>query len=144
MASLGSERSSLKGDSDEGAVTLDIGDETYTRTLTRSGSGIVFGGEPYLDNPTVADLFVLLLENSEARRAVACGDDLREIIMRPINTERIEAEIKGCKRKRDDIKTRIEELDKLERESLELEADREETKAELDTTHEKSKRSRRN
>lgn len=137
MAGLGSEQSSLKGDADEGSVTLEIGDDMYTRTLTRSGSGVVFGGEPYLDDSTVADLFAFLLENNEARRAVARGDDLREIIMRPIDTERIEAEIEGCKQKRDDIEARIEELKELERELPKLEADREETKAELKAAREK-------
>ena len=136
MAGLGSERPSLKGDADEGSVTLEIGDETHTRTLTRSGSGVVFGGDPYLDDPALADLFAFLLENNEARRAVARGDDLREIIMRPIDTERIEAEIEGCKRKRDDIEARIEELDGLKRELPDLEADREETAAELEAARE--------
>src|SRR6056297_3291411 len=49
MAGLGSERSSLKGDASEGSVTLTIGDETYTRTLTRTENGVAFGGDPYLD-----------------------------------------------------------------------------------------------
>ena len=137
MAGLGSKQSSLKGDADEGSVTLEIGDDTYTRTLTRSGSGVVFSGDPYLNDPTVADLFAFLLENNEARRAVARGDDLREIIMRPIDTERIEAEIEGCKQKRDDIEAQIEELDELERELPKLETDREETKAELEAAREK-------
>ena len=136
MAGLGSERLSLKGDADEGSVTLEIGDNTYTRTLTRSGSGVVFGGDPYLNDPTVADLFAFLLENNEARRAVARGDDLREIIMRPIDIERIEAELEGCKRKRDDVEARIEELDELERELPKLEADREEIRAELEAARE--------
>lgn len=91
MAGLGSDRVSLKGDPSEGSATLTVGDETYTRTLERTENGVVFGGDPYLDHPGVADLFAFLLENNEARRAVTRGDDLREIIMEPIDTARIES-----------------------------------------------------
>ncbi|WP_418286500.1 archaea-specific SMC-related protein [Halorubrum sp. DTA46] len=131
MAGLGSQQSSLKGDADEGSVTLNIGEETYTRTLTRQNGSVVFGGDPYLDDPTLADLFAFLLENNEARRAVARGDNLREIIMRPIDTDQIEAEIESCKRKRADLEDRIEAINELERELPELEAERREKREEL-------------
>lgn len=131
MAGLGSERSSLKGDADEGSVTLNIGDETYTRTLKRREGTVVFGGDPYLDDPELADLFSFLLENNEARRAVARDDDLREIIMRPIDTDRIEAEIESCKRDREEIDAEIDRLDEIERELPALEEDRREKREEL-------------
>ncbi|QKY17339.1 archaea-specific SMC-related protein [Halorubrum sp. CBA1229] len=132
MAGLGSRRSSLKGDADEGSVTLELGDETYTRTLTRRGDSVAFGGDPYLDDPELADLFAFLLENNEARRAVARGDDLQEIIMRPIDTESIDAEIQECKRERSELEDEIDRLDGLERELPDLEAERREKRAELD------------
>ena len=133
MAGLGSNRSSLKGDADEGSVTLEIGDETYTRILTRRGGSIAFSGDPYLDDPELADLFAFLLENNEARRAVARGDDLREIIMRPIDTEQIDAEIESSRRKREDLEAEIDRLEELERDLPELEAKRREKQAELDS-----------
>ncbi|OYR93877.1 chromosome segregation protein SMC, partial [Halorubrum sp. E3] len=108
------------------------GDETYTRTLQRRGDSIAFGGDPYLDDPELADLFAFLLENNEARRAVARGDDLREIIMRPIDTDAIDAEIRECKRERDDLVSEIETLDSLERDLPDLEADRREKIEELE------------
>ena len=43
------------------------------------------------DDPELADLFAFLLESNEARQAVARGDDLRETIMRPIDTDEIES-----------------------------------------------------
>ncbi|PHQ40337.1 chromosome segregation protein SMC [Halorubrum persicum] len=132
MAGLGSRQSSLKGDAEEGEVTLELGDETYTRTLQRRGDSIAFGGDPYLDDPELADLFAFLLENNEARRAVARGDDLREIIMRPIDTDAIDAEIRECKRERDDLVSEIETLDSLERDLPDLEADRREKIEELE------------
>ncbi|GAB6878167.1 AAA family ATPase [Halorubrum gandharaense] len=142
MAGLGSERSSLKGDADEGEVTLELDGETYTRTLTRSGDSVMFGGDPYLDDPTLADLFAFLLENNEARRAVARGDDLREIIMRPIDTERIESEIESCKRERDELEQQIEKLDELERELPELETKRREKQEELEDARERLEETR--
>ncbi|TKX46463.1 chromosome segregation protein SMC [Halorubrum sp. SD690R] len=144
MAGLGSRQSSLKGDAEEGEVTLELGDETYTRTLRRRGDSVSYGGDPYLDDPELADLFAFLLEDNEARRAVARGDDLREIIMRPIDTDAIDAEIRECKRERDDLESEIEQLDSLERDLPDLEADRrekvgelEEAEAELESVREK-------
>ncbi|WP_123620492.1 archaea-specific SMC-related protein [Halorubrum sp. CSM-61] len=136
MAGLGSRQSSLKGDAEEGDVTLELGDETYTRTLQRRGDSVAFGGDPYLDDPELADLFAFLLENNEARRAVARGDDLREIIMRPIDTDAIDAEIRECKRERDDLESEIEQLDSLERDLPDLEADRREKVEELEAAEE--------
>lgn len=132
MAGLGSRQSSLKGDAEEGDVTLELGDETYTRTLQRRGDSVAFDGDPYLDDPELADLFAFLLEDNEARRAVARGDDLREIIMRPIDTDAIDAEIRECKRERDDLEEEIETLDDLERDLPDLEADRREKLEELE------------
>jgi len=132
MAGLGSRRSSLKGDAEEGSVTLEIGDERYTRTLTRRNGSVAFGGDPYLDDPTLADRFAFLLEDNEARRAVARGDDLREIIMEPIDTDQIEAEIESCKRERARVEDRIEEISELERELPELETRRREKREELE------------
>jgi len=132
MAGLGSRQSSLKGDAEEGKVTLELDDETYTRTLTRRGDSVAFGGDPYLNDPELADLFAFLLENNEARQAVARGDDLREIIMRPIDTDSIDAEIRECKRDREDLEAKIEKLDDLEQDLPDLETDRREKVEELE------------
>ena len=144
MAGIGSKQSSLKGNADEGSVTLNLGQETYTRTLTRQNNSVVFSGDPYLEDPTLADLFAFLLENNEARRAVARGDDLREIIMRPIDTDSIDTEIRDCKRERDELESEIETIDSLERDLPDLEADRrkkveelEAAEAELESVREK-------
>ncbi len=136
MTGLGSKRSSLKSDADKGSVTVELGDETYTRTLTRRNGTVVFDGNPYLDDPELADLFAFLLESNAARRAVARGDNLQEIIMQPIDTDGIEAEIKACRQKRDDLETEIKQLDELERELPRLEADRREKQEELEMARE--------
>jgi len=136
MAALGSNRASLKRDADEGAVTLDIGGQEYGRTLRRRNGTVTFEGDPYLDDPELADLFAFLLEDNEARRTIARGDDLREMIMRPVDTDRIDAEIEACKREREEIETEIERLDRLEKELPELEAERREKRTELESAKE--------
>ncbi|EMA40757.1 Chromosome segregation protein (Spc25, Csm1, Pcs1) [Halococcus morrhuae DSM 1307] len=124
MAGLGSDSVSLKGDADEGTVELSIGDDTYTRTLTRENGVVATDGEPYLDDPTVADLFAFLLESNEARRAVARSDDLRDLIMRPIDTDVIRAEISDLEDRRRELDDQLEELDALQDGLPDLEAKR--------------------
>ena len=124
MAALGSDQVSLKADAEEGRAELELGDETYRRTLQRRNGTIVTDGEPYLDDPELADLFAFLLESNEARRAVARGDDLRELIMRPVDTDAIKAEIEQCQRRKQEIDDQLAELDDLEGKLPDLEAKR--------------------
>ncbi|MFC6723792.1 archaea-specific SMC-related protein [Halobium palmae] len=143
MLGLGSDREALKGDAEEGEVELLLDDERYTRTLTRRNGDIALGGDPYLDDPEVADLFAFLLEENEARRAVARGDDLREIIMRPIDTNAIRAEINQLETERRNIDEQLESLEEVEKRLPELESRKtsleseiEEKRAELEDAEE--------
>lgn len=131
MAGLGSDNVTLKGDADEGKVVLEIGDDVYTRTVTRRNGAVVYEGDPYLEDSEAADLFVFLLGNNEARQAVARGDDLREIIMRPIDTGAIEADIRACTRERDEIDEQLEALSELEVQLPEMEETRTDLQQEL-------------
>jgi DNA repair exonuclease SbcCD ATPase subunit len=113
MAAFGSDHVSLKGDADEGQVDLTVGDETYTRTLERRNGTIVTGGDPYLDDTELADLFAFLLESNEARQAVARGEDLRELIMRPVDTEAIQTEIDQLEAEQRDIESELDDLESI-------------------------------
>ncbi|WP_423746891.1 archaea-specific SMC-related protein (plasmid) [Haladaptatus sp. SPP-AMP-3] len=124
MATLGSDQSSLKGDADEGRAELTIGDETYTRTLTRQNGTVSMSGDPYLDDPELADLFAFLLESNEARRAVARGDGLRDLIMRPVDTDAIQAEIEELKRERQQLDDELSDLESLKQQLPDLEEER--------------------
>lgn len=139
MAALGSENVAMKGDADNAEVTLERGEETYSRTFTRREGGIEQGGDPYLDDPELADLFAFLLESNEARRAVATNADLRELIMRPVDTEEIQSEINRLQNRRDDLEAELDVIDDRKGELRELEDRREtlhekieQTKAELE------------
>jgi chromosome segregation ATPase len=141
MAALGSDNVSVKGDTDEAFVELSIGDETYTRELMRAGDTITTSGNPYLDDSTLADLFVFLLESNEARQAVARNDDLRQLIMRPVDTDEIRAEIDRLVAEREEIENELDEIDSLKADLPGLEEERtrladeiEEKKAELERT----------
>jgi chromosome segregation ATPase len=126
MAACGSEDVSLKSDADEGAVEMEIDGETYSRTIRRAGSGasVRFEGEPYLDDTTDADLFAFLLESNEARQAVARQEVLRDTIMRPVDTDEINAEIERLEAEKREFDEQIDELDELEDRLPDLEEER--------------------
>lgn len=113
MAALGSERVSLKGDAETGSVSLRVGSDTYTRTLERTGEAVTFDGEPYLDDPELADLFAFLLESNEARRAVVTNADLRDIVMRPVDADEIRADIRRLRSEKSELQEQIEDRETL-------------------------------
>ncbi|WP_424020048.1 archaea-specific SMC-related protein (plasmid) [Halorientalis pallida] len=125
MAALGSDRATLKSDAEEGEVRLSFDGETYTRTFERTGDRVSMGGDPYLDDPTVADLFAFLLESNEARRAVRSGADLRELVMRPVDTDEIRAEIDRLEEEKRRLDDELADLDDLEAERADLVDERE-------------------
>jgi chromosome segregation ATPase len=129
---LGSDRVTLKGDAEEGQVTLMLDGETYTRRLTRQGDTVTTSGEPYLDDPALLDLYAVLLEDNEIRRAVRRGENLRELIMRPVDTEAIQAEISALVDRRQEVHAELDRLDALTEELREFEADRRQLESELE------------
>ncbi|WP_276248861.1 MULTISPECIES: archaea-specific SMC-related protein [unclassified Haladaptatus] len=143
MTVCGSDNVSVKGDADEAYVELTLGDETYTRSLSRH-NGVVSGdGDPLLDDSMLADLFAFLLESNEARRAVALSEDLRELIMRPVDTDEIQAEIDRLVAERKSLESELDEIDSLKGNLPKLETERgnlqdqiEEKKVELEAKEE--------
>ncbi|RQG90939.1 archaea-specific SMC-related protein [Natrarchaeobius chitinivorans] len=132
MAALGGESASLKADAQEGYAELAIGEDTYRRTLQRSGGTVIMGGEPYLDDPELADLFAFLLESNPARRAVTTGDDLREIILRPVDTDEIESEITQLTAEKEQISDELDRLESLKNELPSLESHRSDIESQIE------------
>lgn len=124
MAALGGSSASLKADAEEGYAELELDDQTYTRTLKRTGNTVVTDGEPYLDDPELADLYAFLLESNPARRAVTTEDDLREIILRPVDTDEIEREISRLTDEKNEISNELDRLDSLKNDLPSLEQQR--------------------
>ncbi|MFA1610948.1 archaea-specific SMC-related protein [Halobellus rubicundus] len=121
MGAMGSERVALKGDADRGRIELTLGDTTYERTLKRVGDGVQFEGEAYLDDPEVADLFAFLLETNDARQAAARDEQLRDVIMRPVDVEAIRSEIRRLEDEKGDINDELARIESEKRELPELE-----------------------
>jgi len=90
---MGSDQFNLKGDADHGYVRLSLGDTVVEREFNRRNGVVDSTGEGYLDDPELANLFAFLLEDNESRQAVARGENLRELITRPIDSDEINAEI---------------------------------------------------
>lgn len=136
MAAMGSDNVTLKGDAEAGRVELTIDGERYERTLRRQDDALVFGGEPYLDDPTFGNLFAFLLESNEARQAVVQQRDLRALIMKPVDTEEIQAEIERLEAERATVDDELAEIDSLKEELPRLEQRKQELEAEIEQTRE--------
>jgi len=133
MAALGSQNVAIKGDADEASVELTLDNKQYTRQLRRRDGAIITEGEPYLDDPTLADLFAFLLESNETRRAVGANNDLRELIMRPVDTDSIEATIDRLVKQRQSLKDDLSNIQELKGKLPELEQRRTQLTEEIET-----------
>ncbi|ELZ77960.1 hypothetical protein C455_09763 [Haloferax larsenii JCM 13917] len=131
MGVCGSDAVSLKSDADEGLVELELDGRTYTRHLSRKNGRVVFDGTPYLQDASTAELFAFLLGSNEARQAVVTNRDLHDVIMAPVDTEAINAEIRTLQRERKQTEQELSKLESLESEQRRLESRRSELEAEI-------------
>ena len=128
---LGSDSKPLRSDAEEGFAELELDDERYNQRLIRRNGNIQQEGSPYLEDPVVADLFAFLLEDNVARQAIERGDDLREVLLRPVDIGHLETRIHELRTERDEIEQNIAELESLEEERPRLVEQREAIAAEL-------------
>ncbi|MGB9951040.1 archaea-specific SMC-related protein (plasmid) [Haloarcula marismortui] len=131
IAAMGSNQATLKGDAEEGYVKLTFNGDTYERTLTRAGNSVTVDGDGYIDDPKVAELFAFLLETNEARQSVARGDDLREIIMRPVDVDDIQNRIRGLEERKDEINDKLTTIEDRKTEIPEFEQRREQIQEQI-------------
>ncbi|MFD1600424.1 archaea-specific SMC-related protein [Halobellus rarus] len=136
MGSMGSQRVSLKGDADTGRIELTLDGTTYERTLTRAGDGVTFEGDAYLDDPEVADLFAFVLETNDARQAAARGEQLRDVIMRPVDVDAIRSEIRRLEDQKGDINDELARIESEKRELPELEQRRTQLREKIENKRE--------
>lgn len=130
---LGGTDAALKSDADEGRVSLELDSETYTRTYERTETEIRENGEPYEKNEELIDLFSSLLEDNPARLAVERGDDLRDLIMRPVDTKAIERRIRTLQSEREEISEEIESVEQQSKRLPQLEEQRQTLERELES-----------
>ncbi|WP_436901878.1 archaea-specific SMC-related protein [Halovenus halobia] len=136
MAAMGSDAATLKGDAEEGAVELSIDGEQYRRTLHRTEGGVRFEGEPYLDDPTLGNLFAFLLESNDARQAVIRKQELRDLIMEPVDTDEIQAEIDRLEATRAEVDDELDAVAELKEELPGLEQRKQELAGEIEQRRE--------
>lgn len=126
---------------DRGSVELDTGDRQVRVELVRTDGTVSRRGEPLLTNDRVraaADLYAFLDEDNEVRRAVRNGENLEDVLTRPLEFEDIDERIASLVRERDGVDaelSRAEEagtklpeverrINQLEEEIADLEAER--------------------
>jgi len=109
---LGGPHPPLRGGCDAGTVTLDADDKRYELDLVRrDGETVVADATPYAAATTLVDLFVALGEENPIRRAVVDDGDLHDLLMRPVDTDEIDAEIERLQARRDEIDAHVATLD---------------------------------
>jgi len=111
---LGGEAATLRSDADSGEVELSVDGRTHTRRYARQGDAgpVTASGSPLSEEQELVDLFVGLVEDNEARRAVERGEDLRELIMRPVDTGEIRTRIRKRERERERVETELAEIER--------------------------------
>lgn len=127
---------------DEGQVHLQTANRDVTVQLARENGTVHRRGTPYLDNEydiVRAELFACLDDQNEVRRAVRQGENLEEVLMRPLDFQNIDKQIADLKQEREQVATELsqaeeankrlpsvqEKVTRLEQEIEELRAKRE-------------------
>ncbi|UWG47991.1 DNA sulfur modification protein DndD, ATPase [Halanaeroarchaeum sp. HSR-CO] len=137
MAVLGSDEVPLKAGKSAGRIECVIGDTEYVRTATRKNGTVLTEGTPYLDAADEAESFAFLLESNNARRAVERGEDLRNVVLDPLDIDGLREEIRDLERERAGIDEQLEERSSLESRERELQAELERIDEELSTARDR-------
>jgi DNA repair exonuclease SbcCD ATPase subunit len=136
---LGADVATLKGDAPEGTITVEIGEETYTRTLRRQGRETIYEGDPYLtetDAIRKAELFAFLFSENSIRRFVRDsgeGVELRDLLMEPVDTDAIETRIDDLLREKRQLEDERDAAEKATQNLSALQREREALDDELDS-----------
>ncbi|WP_135822283.1 archaea-specific SMC-related protein [Halostella litorea] len=105
-------RTPLTEGADAGRVQLDAPDGSYAVELTRRNGTVVSEGEVFLDDEydrIRADLYAFLDEDNAVRDAVRRGENLEELLTRPLDFENIEERIADLKAERSSVEAELEE-----------------------------------
>lgn len=131
---MGTESTLTEG-ADEGHVRLETDDGTITVELRRDGDDVVRDGEPMLSDEydaARADLYAFLDETNEIRRAVRDGNNLEELLTRPLGFENIDERIAEYKHEREQVEAELDRATEAARKLPGVEADIAELEGELD------------
>lgn len=122
---------SIKSDATAGRVELSTAEGTYARVYTERGFDAT-ESSPMTDDASLVDTFVAVDERNPARRAIrGGGEGLRELLMAPVDTDSIQAEIRERKAERRELETELDRIESRQAKLPELERRRDEVYAEL-------------
>ncbi|MDR5657752.1 AAA family ATPase [Halodesulfurarchaeum sp. HSR-GB] len=114
---LGAEEAAatLKTDADEGEVTVTFDDQTASRTFTRSNGTVSIGGDPLSEESEVVDTFVSVFSTNPARKAIRDGgENLREVLMRNVDTASIKQEVRSLKQQKKTLESQLEDIERAQ------------------------------
>lgn len=118
---LGGTKPTVRGKSDHGFVGLSFASNLeesqkpqfhreYDNDTTDDRVTPSVSGNAFHDDAEFVDTFITLLEDNPARRAVERGEDIRDVLMRPVDSDAIERELTEKIRERDDLEERLDEI----------------------------------
>ena len=100
---------------DHGHVELDMNGTTYAVDLNRTNGTIRQSGNPYLSDDVdrvCADLFAFLDETNDVRQAVRVGDNLEDLLTRPLDFENIDEQIATLQAERQQVEAELDRAEK--------------------------------
>lgn len=109
-AALGGTGPVPRSDAGSGRVRLELGGREYSREYERNGGEVTASGTPFTNATDLVDTFVALLESNPIRRAVEQGEDLRDLLMMPVDEATIQAEIEQVKTERERVDEQLQTI----------------------------------
>ncbi|WP_323173501.1 archaea-specific SMC-related protein [Natrialba sp. PRR66] len=114
-AVLGGPTPPVKSDADRGRMSLRTDENEYFLELSNeNGDPTVTDAERFSDRTDLCELFVALGETNPIRQRLLADGDVYELLMQPVDTAEIEAEIERLKARKDRLDERLDELDRSE------------------------------
>lgn len=118
-AALGADNAAatLKSDAKEAYVSLTVDGETGTREYVDSNGSVIRTGDPFSEEPKLVDTYVALFGTNPARRAIRDGGkNLRNILMRGIDTAAVKARIQSLKQEQNSLESQLDHIESAQTE----------------------------
>jgi len=122
---FGGNSATLKSDADNGWVELKTDGKQYRREYERQGNSVKVQGDAFSSEEDLVDSFACLLASNPARQAVEQGNDLRNVIMEPVDMGGIRRDIRELNRKVEQIENQIAGIEEKKEELPSLESKKE-------------------
>lgn len=139
---LGTSTELMEG-AESGRVELQTPDRAFTVDLVRENGTVVRHGTPYLDaeyDAIRADLFACLDERNEIRQTVRRGENLEDVLMRPLDFQDIDEQIAELKREREQVDAEISQAEEASKRLPTVQRKVRGLEGEIEELHEKRER----